>query len=181
MLRRVLGLIVIVVCCGAGGAGRAADHEVIGLSGGHRWEYMGTPSGNAAVGNPMGRLQVPVKNGETILFRVSGGSHGVLFERAVAEQSGGVWEEMVGGGGSTALKDLPATPGFDRFDRKNAKTTDAKGAGSRLIEIKIKALKPGLDNGILFACNPHSAQGNPQQTSMLGVIVLAPESPERKK
>lgn len=152
--------------------GQKLDREVVGKSGGslgHRWEFDGQSSGKAAVGKPAGRLQVKVKNGDVVQFKVDAGNHGVLFERAKIEQDSGVWEIVKGSG---SLKALPAGAGFDRFDRPNAQTTEATGAGTKLIEIKILALRPGVDNGILFACNPHSAMGDPLATTMLGVIVL---------
>jgi hypothetical protein len=150
----------------------AADHEIVAKSGGaagHRWEFAGKASGKAAVGKAENRLQVKVKNGDVVRFNVDSGTHGVLFEKAKTEQEGGVWEVVKDSG---TLKELPASAGFDRFDRRVARTTDATGAGTKLIEIKIKNLKAGADNGILFACNPHSAQGDPSSATMLGVIVL---------
>lgn len=158
-----------------------AGPEVVGKSGGgkgDRWEFQGMASTKAAVGKPDNRLKVSVKNGDVVQFKVESGKHGVLFERAKDEQDNGVWEVVTGSG---ELKELPAGAGFDRFDRKAARTTDPKGAGGKLIEIKIKALKPGAENGILFACNPHSAQGDPTMATMLGVIVFAEEKDKKKE
>jgi len=172
MLRTAITCVAIL---GVSALAIAEDRDVVGKSGGtggHRWEFDGKASGKAAVGKPDGRLQVKVKNGDVVRFKVEGGTHGVLFEKAKSEQEGGVWEIVKDSG---ALKELPSDAGFDRFDRKNAQTTDAKGPGNKLIEIKIKNLKAGAANGILFACNPHSAFGDPDSTMMLGVIVLDEE------
>ncbi|HYH64286.1 MAG TPA: hypothetical protein VD866_06270 [Urbifossiella sp.] len=162
----------VAALCGLGVFASAADYEVVGKSGGtggHRWEFGGKASGKAAVGKADDRLQVKVKNGDTVSFKIEGGTHGVLFEKAKTEMGAGVWEVVKDSG---TLKDLPSGAGFDRFDRKDAQTTDAKGPGSKLIEFRIKNLKAGAGNGILFACNPHSALGDPASTTMLGVIVL---------
>jgi hypothetical protein len=168
MLRKVGGLVLLSLLLGAVPA-TADTVEVVGQSGPNAWAAQGKTSGKAAVGKPDGRLQVKVKNGDIVRFRVESGTHGVLFERAKAEMDNGVWEVVSGSGD---LMDLPGGAGFDRFDRKNARTTDKKGAGSKLIEIKIKKLKADAANGILFGCNPHSAQGEPTSATMLGVIVL---------
>ena len=182
MLRHGLSLAVLLaLVLGTGIAAWAETIEAVGKSGGddgHRWESQGRKSPKkAAVGKPDGRLEVKVKNGDVISFKVDSGKHGVLFEKAAKEMTEGVWEIVKGSG---ELKELPATSPFDRFDRKTARTTDPQGMGSKLIEIKIKNLKPGTGNGILFACNPHSSMGDATMTSMLGVIVLAEEKKEKK-
>lgn len=170
-MARILS-VVVAGLIGFGSFAHAADREVIGKSGGtlgHRWEYDGKASGKAAVGKPDDRLQVKVKNGDIVQFKIESGTHGVLFEQAKTEMDSGVWEVVVDSG---TLKELPPGGGFNRFDRKVAQTTDAKGPGSSLIKIKIKDLKAGAAKGILFGCNPHSALGDPTSTTMLGVIVL---------
>lgn len=170
MLR--VSILCVTAIFGVSAIAVAEDREVIGKSGGaggHRWEFDGKASGKAAVGKADNRLQVKVKNGDVVRFKVDGGTHGILFEKAKTEQDGKVWEVVKDSG---TLKALPAGAGFDRFDRKDAQTTDATGAGTKLIEIKIVNLKAGANNGILFACNPHSAMGDATSTTMLGVIVL---------
>ena len=182
MRRLVIGLACLSpVCLAALAAEDKAPVDVLAKSGGadgHRWESQGRKSPPmAAVGNPADRLEVKVKNGDVISFKVESGKHGVLFEKAKKEQDDGVWVIVKDSG---ELKELPKVPAFDRFDRKNARTTDALTAGKKLIEIRIKNLKGGAANGILFACNPHSAQGEAAKTSMLGVIVLATDDKKAK-
>jgi hypothetical protein len=64
----------------------------VGKSGGagHRWEFQDMASGKAEVGKPEGRLQIKVKVGEIIRFRVESGKHGVLFEKAKSELESGI-------------------------------------------------------------------------------------------
>ena len=62
---------------------------------------------------------------------------------------------------------LGSTGSIERMPRRRR---DRRG--TKLIEIKIVNLKAGANNGILFACNPHSAMGDATSTTMLGVIVL---------
>lgn len=110
-------------------------------------------SEKTAVGMPEGRLQV--RAGEIVRFRVESGNyeHGVLFEKAKSELEARVWEAVKD---SEELKTVPDS--FTAFDRNNVQTTDPKGPGSMLIEIKINKLNAGAENGILFACNPPSLE-----------------------
>jgi hypothetical protein len=156
--------------------------EVIGKSAGqhHHWVWSGEESPDAPVGKPDGRLQIKVKNGDIVRFVVESGSHGVLFEKAKTEVDAGVWEVVQDTG---ELKELPPAPGFDRFDRVVARTTARLGSGETLIDIKIKDLKAGPENGILIGCNPHSTLGTEDKAMMVAVLVLAgdeEESPETK-
>jgi hypothetical protein len=150
---------------------RAETVEVIGKSGGgkpQRWE---DKDGNASpaqatIGKAAGRLQIKVNNGDVVRFKVASGKHGVILENAKSEMDDGVWEIVTGSG---TITEIPAA--WKNFDAKNARTTEPMGAGTTLLEIKIKDLKP--DGSILFACNPHSTGKDPKKQPMLGVIVLA--------
>jgi len=155
----------------------AKQHIVIGQKGPNRWDYltMSSPP-TAEIGDPANRLVVKVKSGDSVLFRVDGGKHGVIFEHANSEMKNKVWEVVTDSG---KLSDLPDT--VNNFYRKDAQTSEQKDADNKLIEIRIKGLKAGAQNGILFACNPHSTDKDPQKKKqpMLGVIVL--DEGEKKK
>jgi hypothetical protein len=174
-------LLCFVVVLGVASAPRekatAKQHIVIGQKGPNRWDYLSQSSpAEAEVNKPAGRLVAKVKPGDTVLFRVEGGTHGVLFEHAKSEMAGKVWEIVPDSG---TLSELPEN--IKNFDREDARTSEKKGPDNNLIEIRIKELKPGADKGILFACNPHSVIKDPNKTKqpMLGVIVLD-EGAEKK-
>ena len=54
----------------------------------------------------------------------------------------------------------------------SAVATAPAGKGTTVLTIKVKNLKKGAENGILFGCNPHSHSDNGEEVEMLGVIVL---------
>lgn len=142
-------------------------HEVIGTAD-NKWKWKGKESPvGATVGKPDGRLEVKVKNGDIVVFKITGGRHGVLFEAGAVEQANGVWE-VVGNG-----KLMPADKLGKAYDPKKAVTTEPAGAGQIVLTIRIKNLKKGANNGILFGCNPHSISDDGMDVEMLGVIVLA--------
>lgn len=92
--------------------------EVIGKGGPNRWEDQqghASPS-RAMVGNPDRRLQIRVRNGDIVHFRVDGGRHGVIFEKAQSEIAAGVWKVVEGSG---ELSELASD--FRNFDRADAR------------------------------------------------------------
>jgi hypothetical protein len=144
----------------------AKTHVVIGTQqdGAYWWQFENMKSPLAAVGNPAGRMQIKVKNGDVVRFENKIGKHGALFENAVSELKSGTWEVVPNSGKLLEVEDLEKP-----FDRAVARSTERKVG--LVIEIKITNLKPGLKNGILFACNPHSLYGG-EKREMLGVVVL---------
>jgi hypothetical protein len=120
----------------------------------------------------IGRLVVPVKNGDKVRFAAVGSNtnvkHGVLFENGQTETAGTapVWSRLSG----STLSPLPGTSPFSEFDTTTANLTPtvAQAAmGAEIIEIEVKNLKEGQP--IFFACRVHSAQGG---TAMFGALVL---------
>jgi hypothetical protein len=133
-----------------------------------QWTSMGDTTLNkpATIGKPDGRMQVPVRIGDIVAFRVTSGEHRVIFENAVAE-SGKVWEVVAGSG---KLVELPENK-FPHYNHDDARSSEA--GTDDLIKIRIKDLAPG--RSVLFACNPHSENATGTGVRMLGAIVLASE------
>jgi hypothetical protein len=139
------------------------------------WTYDGQSSMKAKVGDPANRLQLKIKNGDVVHFKVEGThEHGVIFENGKSQLKDGVFEVMKKSGeldlndptGSGELS-LP-----DYYKRDDAKLTKERAEGP-IITIKINKLEAGIDKGILFGCNPHSKlKKTNNDILMLGVIVL---------
>jgi len=149
----------------------AETHVVVGTKG-HRWRYektgaQSTEEGDkASPGKPAGRsLVIKVKNGDNVSFKVeTGGFHSVILENARKELKEGIWKVVDGelAGDEKRLKKF----GPDAQKTKHAEKGD-------LIQIEILNLKKGVENGILFGCDPHSVFVKDGKLRMLGVIVLA--------
>jgi len=156
-----------VVFASLGAAQPPTTHEVVAPKGKNAWTYKGKSSPSATVGKPDGRLVIRVKNGDLVAFKVEGGRHGVVFENAVAEMAGNVWEVVPPGDkGKLQKADLGKA-----FYSQKAQVTDPIGPGT-IITIKINNLKKGPENAILFGCNPHSESDDGKNVMMLGAIVL---------
>ena len=149
----------------------SADIVVTGQSGPNRWESGGQSSANlpARIGNPAGRFEVMVKNGQIVSFVVASGSHRLLLENAVREQRSRVWEVVAGSG---TLEEL-ATGNFPHYDHSTARKTNA--ATGNLLRIRI--LNLGEGESILFACHPHSESPNGANVSMLGKLTGGSPTP----
>jgi hypothetical protein len=158
-----------VLLSSAGLAREQKNHEVVGTSD-NTWKGQGKESPDkASVGKPDGRLTIKVKNGDTVVFKVEGGRHGVIFENGAVEMGNGVWEVV---SEEDKKKLQPAKTLGKAYDAKKALATAPAGKSTDLLTIKIKNLKKGAENGILFGCNPHSKSEDGKDVEMLGVIVL---------
>lgn len=170
------GLIAIGAVASPARTGHAAEMKKVEGTSDNVWASGGVESNKAKVGEVAGRdLVIKVKNGDTVRFEVTGNQHGVIFENGKSQLANGVFE-VVPAAGELELKDPSATTGDPVFlpayyKHDDAKLTVKRGPGP-IITVKIKDLKPGLGNGILFGCNPHSRPAANNNVMMLGVIVL---------
>jgi len=145
------------------------------------WEYNGTISKPAKVGDPANRLVVKVKKGDLVHFEVTGNMHGVIFENGKSQLKNGVFE-VVKKPGELDLKDPEATGALslpDYYMRDDVKLTSRRDKGP-ILTIKIAKLEAGLEKGIRFGCNPHSKPPVNTNVKMLGVIVLDGRAAEKK-
>jgi hypothetical protein len=132
----------------------------------NQWTIPGDSTANkpGKIGEPAGRMQVPVAKGDIVAFVVKSGQHHVLFEKAKSEQEAGVWEVVKDSG---SLVELP-TDKFPHYDHKEARMS--KADSDNLIKIRILKLDKG--KSILFGCYPHSESTDGTKVPMLGVLVL---------
>jgi len=158
---------LVAVCITTLGAEKAAvTTAVTGDKNPNRWTIPGdsTAKKPGKIGDPAGRMQVPVANTDVVAFVVNSGEHHVLFEKAKSEQAAGVWEVVKDSG---ELETLPRGK-FPHYDHAEARSSKA-GTG-KLIQIRILKLEKG--KSILFGCYPHSESKDGSKVPMVGAIVL---------
>src|SRR5258706_16276325 len=71
---------------------QAAKTHAVNGTGANTWEYNGTPSKPAKVGDPANRLVIKVKKDQLVHFEVTGNKHGVIFENGKSQLKNGVFE-----------------------------------------------------------------------------------------